>query len=70
MVWALIWYTCVDTTLYNFIILLFKHLSLCLATAIHNLENYSYLLNLKPQIKKSWCLNGNFISNISALIGK
>ena len=42
----------------------FTHLKLCLATATHNIQvdgNYSYLINLRPNICKSWCLNTHFI---------
>ena len=33
-------------------------------------ENYSYLINLRQQNYKSWCLNSNFIPNNSYLIWK
>ena len=37
-------------------------------TVIHNLENYSYLFNLRPNIYTSWCLNSHFTPNNSGLI--
>ena len=33
-------------------------------------ENYRYLLNLRPNIYKSWCLNNHFTPNKSGLLSK
>ena len=50
---------------------IFNHLRLCLATVTRNLTlsgHYSHLINLKPNISKTWCLNTHFIPNNSDLI--
>ena len=44
-------------------------IELCLEQQLQVNEKYSYLLNLRPNICKSWIANTRFIANNSDLIG-
>ena len=56
-------YNYIHFFLLNYLIWIFSHLKLCLATAPHFPvgENYSYFLTLRQHIWKSWCLNIHFM---------
>ena len=50
----------------NYLILIFTHVKLCLATATHKftwVNNTHYLFNFRSIIRKSWSLNTNLILN-------